>query len=408
MPFRGKSTTPIPRDVRESATANGMPPPPATMPTGEERLAADVMACGCPRLLLTIAGVGRQAKRAMLGFGNEGQNLRNRRIFRRHRLHGLQTLGKDAGAVKQLLIKRAHGGKALLGELPALHADDVEALEHGIMAVGEAERNDVAAHAANAADHHLRSDPRELVHGRQPADIDEVADLAVAAECGRGREDHVIADRAVMADMAVVHEKSAVADARQPTAFDRSDIHGDAFTNGAAIADLEPRRLALVAQILRRAAKRCERRNRAIGTDGGMPADGDMRGEHAAFADHGIAADHAIGTDGGAVANHGAVLNSRSRIDLHVSQSDSIAPTSASATTCPSTLASPWNHHIALRRPIRRKWYSTVSPGITGLRNLHLSTVRKYTARGLSVPGFERMPITPAVCAMASIIMTPG
>src|SRR5262245_2148443 len=137
-----------------------------------------------PCLLLTIAGIGRQAKRAMLGFGNEGQNLRNRGIFRRHRLHGLQTLGKDAGAVKQLLIKRAHGGEALLGKLPALHADDVEALEHGMLAVDEAERNDVAAHAADAADHHLWPDPRELVDGRQPANIDEVADLAVAAERG--------------------------------------------------------------------------------------------------------------------------------------------------------------------------------------------------------------------------------
>src|SRR5215510_8641469 len=212
-----------------------------------------------------------------------------------------------------------------------------------------------------------------------------------------------------MADVAVVHEKPAVADARQPAALDRADVHGHALADGAAIADLKPRRLALVAQILRRTAERCKRRNHAIGADGGMSADADMRGERTALADHGIGADHAIRTDGGAVANYGAVLNSRSRIDLlHVSQSDSIAPTSASATTCPLTLASPWNHHMALRRPISRKWYSMVSPGITGLRNLHLSTVRKYTARGFSVPGFERIPITPAVCAMASIIITPG
>ena len=53
-------------------------------------------------------------------------------------------------------------------------------------------------------------------------------------------------------------------------------------------------------------------------------------------------------------------------------------------------------------------WYSMVSPGITGLRNLHLSMVRKYTARGFSVPSTDLMPITPAVCAIASIIITPG
>jgi hypothetical protein len=59
----------------------------------------------------------------------------------------------------------------------------------------------------------LRPDPRELVYCRQPADIDEIADLAVTAERHRRREDHVIADRAIMADMAVVHEEAAVADA---------------------------------------------------------------------------------------------------------------------------------------------------------------------------------------------------
>ncbi len=39
---------------------------------------------------------------------------------------------------------------------------------------------------------------------------------------------------------------------------------------------------------------------------------------------------------------------------IHPAQSVSIAPTSASATTWPLTLASPWNHHIALRRPSER------------------------------------------------------
>src|SRR5262249_17338473 len=116
MPFRGNSTTPIPREVRESATANGMLPPPATMPTGEERFAAaDVMACGCARSLLRVAVNGREAKRGMFCLGDEGQDLRNRRIFRGHRLHCLEAFGKDAGAVKQLLIEVAHGSETLLG-----------------------------------------------------------------------------------------------------------------------------------------------------------------------------------------------------------------------------------------------------------------------------------------------------
>ena len=84
--------------------------------------------------------------------------------------------------MKQLLIERAHRGEPRLGELAPLHADDVEAFEAGILAVDEAERNDVATDAADAADHHLRPDPGELMHRGQPADEDEIADLAMAAE----------------------------------------------------------------------------------------------------------------------------------------------------------------------------------------------------------------------------------
>ena len=122
-----------------------------------------------------------------------------------------------------------------------------EPFEARILAVDEAERDDVAAHAADAADHHLRSDPRELVHGRQAADEDEIADLAVAAERGGGCKDRVIADLAIMPDMAAIHEVAALADPRHATARNRAGIHGRRLADGAARADLEPGQFALVA-----------------------------------------------------------------------------------------------------------------------------------------------------------------
>src|SRR4029077_6844368 len=97
-------------------------------------------------------------------------------------LHAGEPFGEHASSKKQLLIERANGGEPFAGELAPLHADDVEAFEDGILAVDEPERDDVATHAADAADHHLRPDPRELVHRGQPADEDEVADLAMAAK----------------------------------------------------------------------------------------------------------------------------------------------------------------------------------------------------------------------------------
>src|SRR4051812_17846657 len=145
-----------------------MAPPPAMTPTGEEMSeAAEVMAAAIPSSMLAV--VGGQAERAMLALRDEGEDFSNRRVFAGERLHGTQPLGKDAGTVKQLLVERAHRRQPLLGELAALHADDVQPFERGILAVDEAERDDVATHTADAADHHLRPDPGKLVHRRQPA-----------------------------------------------------------------------------------------------------------------------------------------------------------------------------------------------------------------------------------------------
>ncbi len=132
------------------------------------------------------------------------------------RLHRVQPFGKDARSVEQLLIERPHRREALARELTPLHADDVEAFEARILAVHEPERNHVTAHAADAADHHLWPDPRELMHRRQAADENKIADLAVAAQGRRRREDHVVADLAVVTDMGAIHEVAAIADARDP------------------------------------------------------------------------------------------------------------------------------------------------------------------------------------------------
>src|SRR4051794_23531318 len=159
-----------------------MAPPPAMTPTGEEiSEAAVVMAAAIPSSVL-VAVIGRKAQRAVLAVVDKGEDFRDRGILLRHWLYHLQSLGKNPRAMKQLLIKRPHSRQPVPGEVAAFHADDVETFEARILAVGEAEWNDIAAHAADAADHHLRSDPRELVHRRQAADENEIANLAVAAE----------------------------------------------------------------------------------------------------------------------------------------------------------------------------------------------------------------------------------
>ena len=82
-PRSANSTGVMPRAASESATANGMAPPPAITPTGEEMSeAADVMAAAIPSSL-SAAVVGRKTQRAVLAVADEGEDFRNRRIFAR-------------------------------------------------------------------------------------------------------------------------------------------------------------------------------------------------------------------------------------------------------------------------------------------------------------------------------------
>src|SRR5450756_914187 len=144
---------------------------------------------------------------------DEVKDFRNRGVVTRKMPDLVQTLGKHARAVKQLLIKRSYRRKALTGELAAFHADDVEARQCRIRAARKRKRDHVAAHPGKRTDHHLRPHPAELMHRRQAADENMIADLDMAAERGRGRKDDVVADDAVVADMAAIHEITAIADA---------------------------------------------------------------------------------------------------------------------------------------------------------------------------------------------------
>src|SRR5664280_1281893 len=142
--------------------------------------------------------------------------------------------------------------------------------------------------------------------------------------------------------------------------------------------------------------------------DRGVAGEVDMRDEPAAIADRDVRADGAIGADRDVGSYRRGALDPRRGIDHGRAHASNImAPISASATIWPATLASPRYHHMVLRWAILFMWYSMVSPGKTGLRNFALSMVRKKTDFGCLVLRFK-MQSTPAVCAMPSIISTPG
>src|ERR1700761_3240550 len=124
---------------------------------------------------MLIVPAGREAQRTMLAGIDKAEDLRNRRIRRRERLHRLEPFGKDPRSVEELLIKRPDDDQSFARKFAPFHPDDIETFETRILAVDEAKGNNVAANPADAANHGLRTNSRELVHGGQAADEDEVA-----------------------------------------------------------------------------------------------------------------------------------------------------------------------------------------------------------------------------------------
>ena len=87
------------------------------------------------------------------------------------------------------------------------------------------------------------------------------------------------------------------ADFGQPAALHRAAIDGDALANLVVIADLQPRRLALVGNILRRHADGAKGKEAIVRADLRRPFDRNMRHQMAALAQFDVRADHAIGPD---------------------------------------------------------------------------------------------------------------
>src|SRR5215472_623847 len=129
-----------------------------------------------------LAATLRPAQRPVLAGANEGNDLHHGLVARELARRLLEPLGEMTGVEEEPLIGTPDRLDALARELSPLEADEIEAFEARVVAVGEPERDDVAAHAADAADHRERSDAGKLMHRREPADHDAVADLDVAAE----------------------------------------------------------------------------------------------------------------------------------------------------------------------------------------------------------------------------------
>ena len=179
-----------------------------------------------------------------------------------------------------------------------------------------------------------------------------IGDRDMAAEHGAVGEGDVVADVAVVADMRIGHQEAAVADGGDFAVILGAGADGHAFADLAVAADRQPRGAAAISGRLRRGAERGKRIDHGLLADRRDAGKIDVRQQPHAGAQFHRWPDGAKRTDLD-------VVRQSSRRPPRVTKDRSaamsaltaiMAPSSASATTSPPTLASPRNHHMFLRR----------------------------------------------------------
>src|SRR5258705_6774860 len=229
MPSRARTNTLRPSRCAASATAKGSVPPPAMIPSV---LPCTVMVSIAVRWASAGVASGHADRPFRIG-ENEGNDFRDfRRVF--PALARLaRALGQRTAAEKDETERRAQIMDARAGHAHALEPDEIEPRQFGVVAPRNAVGNDVVGHTRDATDKRVTADAPVLLYGGQPSDIHAVSDRHVTAEGDPVGEGHIVADMAIMRDMAGGHEVTVCAYLRETAAFQRSSIHGDVLADHA-------------------------------------------------------------------------------------------------------------------------------------------------------------------------------
>lgn len=159
----------------------------------------------------------------------------------------------------------------------AAQADGVEAADKAV-SFDEHIRGNVFRYAGEAADHGEFSDADELMHGDVSADVGIIVNIDVSGYKGAVCQHDVIADSAIVGDVAESHQIVVVAEAGELVGVVGA-MDGCVFANGVAVADDESAGGNFVSFMLR-----------------GVPED-DPHVDFVVVADDGVAGNVGVGTD---------------------------------------------------------------------------------------------------------------
>src|SRR5436309_10131317 len=114
---------------------------------------------------------------------------------------------------------------------------------------GFGKRKHVAGDSGAAAHEGVGTNANKMVHRTKRAHRGPFFDDYMASQSSGVGEDYVVADYAVMGNVAVGHDQRMAADAGQASALCGAAIDGDKFADGVVVTDFKARGFAFVTQV---------------------------------------------------------------------------------------------------------------------------------------------------------------
>ncbi len=221
--------------------------------------------------------------------------------------------------------------------------------------------HDIRRHVARddraAADEGVGADLRKLMHGAQAAERHPISHLDMASQGGAVRKHCIAAHDAIVCDVRIRHEQIVAPDGGHALVVSRPPVDGAVLAEHIPVADLQPRRLALILLVLGRIPEGGKRKDAVPGTDAGRAVDDNVWTHHRPRADLDVGPDDREGSHGHILGKPGLRGDERQRVDhLPVSGATII---SACATSLSPTKAAVAKRQIPLK--LRSSWAVSTS-----------------------------------------------
>src|SRR5262245_23508574 len=164
-------------------------------------------------------------QRASVAGVDEGEHVADELIPRELALDPPEPITEDPRTEEQDVVGAAQSVNIGARKATPAHPDHIEPIEHRALADGETKRNEVRRNPADAGDHRALADPHKLVDGGAPAEDNPGPQRHVTTENRVVRQDHVVTNVTVVADMRADHEDAAVTHTGEAAAILRPEIH---------------------------------------------------------------------------------------------------------------------------------------------------------------------------------------